>query len=118
MAAALLGLLALSLTARHLPVLAGVGRWLGRRTLQIYVLHFPLVACLSLAAGRLAPPALAQRALFAWLYPPAMTAVAAGLSLLLLWLLLRLGLGLLFAPPDWERLRARLRGRRASTVEG
>jgi uncharacterized membrane protein YcfT len=98
-AAVLVAILAIPLAARRWPRLLPPAQWLAARTLPLYVLHFPLVALLSLMARRLTSPAMAQSPLFAAVYPLLMTAAVASLCLLLHRLLLGGGFGWLFDPP-------------------
>lgn len=111
-AAIMLGVNGVALAARHGPWLLPFGRWLGARTLPIYVLHFPLVAALSLAVARLAPPRLIDSAGFASLYVPAMTATVVAAALIFHGLMMRSGARLLFEPPEW-----RFRNRRETALQ-
>jgi uncharacterized membrane protein YcfT len=68
--------------------------WLGRRTLPVYVLHVPVLAAVHHLLTRLDP------APGGLLTPVLVTAVVTASSLLLHAVLMRAGLGVLFAPPE------------------
>jgi uncharacterized membrane protein YcfT len=74
--------------------------WLGRRTLPVYVLHVPVLAAVHHLLARLgvAPAGVVA--------PLLVTAVVTAGSLLVHAVLLRAGLGVLFAPPRRSDLRA------------
>jgi peptidoglycan/LPS O-acetylase OafA/YrhL len=97
--------LAFPLAVRKWPGTIVPAQWLAHRTLPLYVLHFPVVAALSLSARNAASPWLTQSAVVAALYPLLMTAAVTLLCLLLHRLLLAGGLGWLFEPPmkSWRR---------------
>lgn len=84
--------------------------WIGRRTLGVYVIHWPLAGLLVIWGSQ--HPALVARwesnDLVAIAYPVVATAVVVALSLGLEALLKRAGLGILFEPP--RRLREAVAG--------
>ena len=90
-------LLALScaFVARHWQGSARAGRWLGERTLPIYVLHFPLLTALALVV----PPLGGSQVLLA-LYPLVGSVLAVGLALGLHRVLRAAGLRWLFELPS------------------
>ncbi|BBD98563.1 hypothetical protein SAMIE_1020640 [Sphingobium amiense] len=69
--------------------------WLGRRTLPIYVLHFPIVALLGCAALRFGP--WEPRAAMLLLFLPMLAAATLAASLMLFHLAERMGLAWAFA---------------------
>jgi len=91
-------LVLVGLAQRHWPAPARGAAWLGRRTLPIYLLHFPIIAALGCGALRWLDP-------LPTLHPailvttPLMAALAVALSLLLHQVLQRAGGGWLFALP-------------------
>ena len=92
---------------RHIEVVARPLRWIGRRTLPIYVLHMMPLALIDAglhAAGWRATPVLEA------VGPIALTAVVIAICLGVHALLVRCGLGVLFDPlRATDRLRARIR---------
>lgn len=92
--------------------------WVGRRTLGVYVLHWPLVCGLAAVAGSAPGPFRAALAapLVELAYPLVVTATIVGACLLLEAGLRRAGLGVLFRlPPSWV---ARLSGEVAGPQRG
>ena len=91
----------------RLRVLREPGAWVGRRTLGIYVLHWPLVALLTWVGvdrTELFDPWIDSQ-IIEVLYPIAVTAVIILLCLGLEALLKRVGLGVLFDPPTFVKDR-------------
>ncbi|CAN5192707.1 acyltransferase [soil metagenome] len=104
-----LGLAVAGLAAERWPrATAGLG-WLGRRTLPIYILHFPIIALLCCAAVRQGAP-LAWQSVAISLFAPLLTALTIALSLALFGLIRAAGAGWLFAmplsPPQRRRFSA------------
>ncbi|GAA1666349.1 hypothetical protein GCM10009807_08070 [Microbacterium lacus] len=81
-------------------VIRGI-RYIGQRTLPVYVLQFFFISVLSLAWGRLGQlPAIADAAAASWVYPIVITAAAASVSLLFYAIAMRTrALSWLFVPP-------------------
>lgn len=78
-----------------LPTVEAPLAWIGRRTLPIYILHFPIIAALGEGSLRLIGPLPLHHPLVA-IYAPLLAAAAAGGSLALHLLLQRAGAGWLF----------------------
>lgn len=96
--------------------LSDAGAWVGRRTLGIYVLHFPFVMLLAVLEAALWADAFSHvihSPLGRWTYPLVTTAVIVGACLLLDTGLRRAGASFLFALPT--RLRRAVHGDRALT---
>lgn len=100
--AVLTGVMLAALAAARFPLLARWGRWLGSRTLPIYLLHFVFLALLPPALAQL-PAALLASAPFQAAFPLAATAIAVAGSLATHQLLLAAGGRWLFALPRLER---------------
>lgn len=99
LAAVLFGCIAASQATRHWPHLGTFGRWLGERTLAVYVMHyFVLAASISLSALLLPQTAL-DSALLALAYPPLISVVAVAICLAAHEYLVRNGVGWLFKAP-------------------
>jgi peptidoglycan/LPS O-acetylase OafA/YrhL len=81
---------------KRLPTLVGPLGWVGRRTLPIYVLHFPIIAAVGVATVRLLGP-LPMNHPLVLVYAPALAAGAVAASLLLHSVLQRIGGGWMFA---------------------
>lgn len=99
--------LAIAKVVSRLRVLREPGAWVGRRTLGIYVLHWPLVALLTWVGvdrTELFDPWIDSQ-IIEVLYPIAVTAVIILLCLGLEALLKRVGLGVLFDPPTFVKDR-------------
>ena len=79
--------------------------WTGRRTLPIYILHFPIIAAVGEASGRLIGPLPMTHPLVA-IYAPALAATAVIASLALHQMMVKAGAGWLFSP---DRSRASFR---------
>lgn len=88
------------LLCRNLGTLAQPVQWLGRRTLFVYVLHFPLFALLSEAVSLWAGPEILQNFWLGLAYPVIAVALLVPLSLALGLLLQRMGLHMLFELPS------------------
>jgi surface polysaccharide O-acyltransferase-like enzyme len=69
------------LLARTSPRSARAGQWLAQRTLPIYLLQFPLLAAMAVAAPRILPASLTENAAFAFAYPLLATALVVVCSL-------------------------------------
>lgn len=89
------GLTAARKLPHWLPTAEGPLAWVGRRTLPIYILHFPLIALLGEGSLRLIGPLRLDHPLVA-IYAPLLAAAAAGASLALHAALQRAGAGWLF----------------------
>lgn len=92
--------------------------WVGRRTLGVYVLHWPIVGIIAVMAGR-------HAGAFGWLYhdtalaiayPLALTALIAAACIALEAGLKRAGLGILFEPPARMRRAIDPAGAEAASV--
>lgn len=81
---------------KRLPGLVGPLGWVGRRTLPIYILHFPIIAGVGVATVSWLGP-LPMNHPLVLVYAPALAAGSVTASLLLHLLLSRLGVGWLFA---------------------
>lgn len=79
-----------------LPTAVGPLGWVGRRTLPIYILHFPIIAGVGVATVRLIGPLPMTHPLVP-IYAPALAAGAVAASLLVHLILQRLGAGWMFA---------------------
>lgn len=93
--------LALAQVVARWRVLRVPGAWIGRRTLGVYVLHWPLVAALTWVGLRypdVLRPLLSHQVVEV-AYPILITAVVIALCLLLDRALRAVGLGVLFEPP-------------------
>ncbi|MCW1430169.1 acyltransferase family protein [Novosphingobium sp. JCM 18896] len=88
--------------AKHCRGLAQPARWLGQRTLHIYLLHFPLQALLSHAVRYNADPALLDSWLACMLYPLTATLLIVPASLILGEAMQRCGFGWMFDLPRWQ----------------
>lgn len=93
-------LTALNVLYRNLGALTGPVQWLGRRTLFVYLLHFPLIGLLSMVVGVWAAPSVLENAWLAFLYPVAITILVVPAALALGLAMKRAGLGMLFDLPD------------------
>lgn len=80
----------------RLPRLVGPLGWIGRRTLPIYILHFPIIAGVGVATVRWLGP-LPMNHPLVLVYAPALAAGAVAASLLLHLAISRLGAGWMFA---------------------
>lgn len=99
---AAIAFLTLARLVAKVGVLREPGAWVGRRTLGIYVLHWPLVALLTwfgVTRPELFTGWLGDQALFI-LYPIAAAAVIIVAAMTLEKLLKAIGLGVLFDPPQ------------------
>lgn len=92
-----------SLVCRNLGRLAAPVQWVGRRTLFVYLLHFPLIALLSAMVNLWAGPRILQNFWLGLAYPVIAVALIVPLSLALGLLLQRMGLHMLFEPPSFVR---------------
>lgn len=81
---------------KRFPAVVGPLGWIGRRTLPIYILHFPIIAGVGVASVRLIG-ALPMNHPFVLIYAPTLAAGAVAASLLLHRALQRLGAGWMFA---------------------
>lgn len=86
-----IGLVLAMLVTEKWPTFSEKLGWLGRRTLPIYVLHFPIIAFLGSAAIR--HWAVGPRSLDNLLFSPTITAVTIALSLAVFAMIERAGLG-------------------------
>lgn len=84
------------------PVTSGV-RYIGARTLPVYVSQFFFISILSFAWARMASLPFVQSAVwFSWVYPVVVTAIVASISLLGYRLAMTTrALSWLFVPPRW-----------------
>jgi len=98
---------------RASSAVASAARWLGRRTLQIYLLHFPIVNLLALAIPQLLTNRLMDERAFASVFPLMAVAIAVAASLLTHTLLKAMGASWLFALPDWMGSRTLQRDTRS-----
>lgn len=80
---------------KRLPGLVGPLGWVGRRTLPIYILHFPIIAGVGVATVRWLGP-LPMNHPLVLIYAPALAAGAVAASLVLHLVLSRLGAGWMF----------------------
>ena len=97
-----IGLLAAMWVTETWPAGSAKLGWLGRRTLPIYVLHFPIIAFLGCAAIR--HWSLGPRGLDNLLFSPVITGTTIALSLMLLAMIERAGLGwTLLKTPDGKQ---------------
>lgn len=98
----IVALLAAAMGLARVPLVARPGAWVGRRTLGVYVLHWPILGVLMILGhdfhARFARFLSADVAVVA--YAVAVTGLVVGLCLVVEPLLRRLRLGLLFTPPD------------------
>lgn len=104
--AAVMALLTLSSGVSALaPALATPMAWLGRRTLGVYVLHFPLIGGITLLATRLVTEEASASggAAVLWLYPLVATVLVVAASALLESGLRRAGATWLFTVPQRQR---------------
>jgi len=92
-----------SLVCRNLGGLAAPVRWLGRRTLFVYLLHFPLIVLLSAIVSLWAGPQILQNFWLGLAYPILAVVLIVPLSLGLGLLLQRMGLHMLFDLPSLAR---------------
>lgn len=81
---------------KRLPTAVGPLGWIGRRTLPIYILHFPIIAGVGVATVGLIGP-LPMNHPLVLVYAPALAAGAVSASLLVHLVLQRLGAGWMFA---------------------
>ncbi|MEJ5978467.1 acyltransferase [Novosphingobium sp. PS1R-30] len=93
----LAGLIATRCQALHPPA-----RWLGQRTLYIYLLHFPLEVLLSDAVRHNAGPRLLGNAMAGMLYPLAAAVVVVPAALVLGETMRRCGFAWMFDLPRWQ----------------
>lgn len=96
-AGAMLGIIASACVAEAWPAFASHCAWLGRRTLPIYVLHYPIVTWLGCAVIDMDP--IASRPLELLVLLPTLTAATLLLSLAVWMAMDRLGLGWMLAMP-------------------
>lgn len=105
-----------SLLTRKLGWLAAPVRWIGRRTLLIYLLHFPLICLLSVLVSHWIDPQLRENFWLGLLYPIMATLLVVPASLALGTFMQRRGLGLMFdLPASLSQVGDR---RRAEAVPG
>lgn len=90
------------LVATRCPRLREPSRWLGRRTLYVYLLHFPLLVVLSAALRLNADPGLLDSWLGGMLYPIAATLVIIPACLMLGEAMRRCGFAWMFDLPRWD----------------
>lgn len=95
-AAVAFGLLAFSLVSRHLGPLTATVQWVGRHSLLVYVLQFPLMLLFSKLVQAWAGPALLEATWLGTTYPIALTALVVPSSLAAGVAMKRLGLAALF----------------------
>lgn len=108
------GVAACALLDRHVDVIARPLRWVGRRTLPIYVIH---MVPLALIDGALRGSGLVATPLVEAVWPPLLTALVIAICLAVHALIVRVGLGMLFDPLlVTDRLTARVRERRRLRV--
>lgn len=93
------GITAFTLAHEKLGRLSEFARWVGRRTLLIYVLHFPLICLLSALVRRYARPGLLDSFAAGLAYPVVAMLLVVPASLGIGELLKRMGLNLLFDLP-------------------
>lgn len=98
------------LATRASSAVSAAGRWFGKRTLPIYLLHFPIVGLLGFAVLNLLPDSLFDQTALAVFLPPAAVAIAVAGSLMIYTSLMAAGAKWLFVLPDWI-------GRLTSTFE-
>ena len=100
------GIVGCVLIDRHVPPLARPLRWLGRRTLPIYVIHMMPLALLD---GALRGSGWATTPVLELVAPVLLTALVIGISLGVHALLLRVGLRVLFDPAVAFQRRSAIR---------
>lgn len=99
MAAMGFGLTAFSLIYARLGSFADAARWVGRRTLFIYLLHFPLICSMSAVTRRYLDHRVLESFWAGMAYPVVATVVIVPASLALGVLMKRIGLNWLFELP-------------------
>jgi fucose 4-O-acetylase-like acetyltransferase len=97
-----IGLMTAAWAAKKSPRVSDIVGWLGRRTLPVYVMHFPIIAILGAASVRMLGP-LSSKHPLAIIYTPILAAISVAISLALYMLLLRMRCGWLFTLPQWKR---------------
>ncbi|HEX7784251.1 MAG TPA: hypothetical protein VF509_15725, partial [Sphingobium sp.] len=100
-----IGLMAAAWAANRYPRFSDRVGWVGRRTLPIYVMHFPIIATVGGASVRFLGSLDTSHPL-AIAFTPLLAAVSVGLSLALHIGLVRIGGGWLFAVPRWRKAAA------------
>lgn len=98
-----IGLMTAAWAANRYPRFSARMAWLGRRTLPVYVMHFPIVALLGGMAVRHLGAMRADHPL-AFMFTPVLAAIAVCLSLTIHHILCRFGGGWFFAIPQWGRI--------------
>lgn len=98
-AAVAFGLATFSMVCTNLGAIADHVQWIGRRTLFVYVLHFPLLCLLTVVVRRWGGAGLIDSFWLGLAYPLVAAALVVPASLALGVLLQRIGLGLLFDLP-------------------
>ncbi|MBV1691243.1 acyltransferase family protein [Novosphingobium sp. G106] len=88
-----------SLVCRNLGTLSAPVQWVGRRTLFVYLLHFPLICLLSYLVNLWADPEILENFWLGLAYPVVTVVLIVPLTLALGILLQRLGFDLLFDLP-------------------
>lgn len=96
-----------NLAYRNLGALARPVRWVGRRTLFIYLLHFPLICLLSYLVNVWAGPQVLRSFWLGLAYPVIAVVLIVPASLALGVLMQRMGLGLMFDLPSSARAEPR-----------
>ncbi|WP_070151540.1 acyltransferase family protein [Sphingobium phenoxybenzoativorans] len=107
-----IGLMTAAWAAKISPRLSAAIGWLGRRTLPVYVMHFPIVAILGGASVR-ALGSLSTAHPLAIVYTPALAAITVALCLAIHIGLLRMRCGWLFTMPRWKRAQVPITPRTA-----
>ena len=69
------------LLSRAAPAMTRASRWLGKRTLAVYLLQFPLLSLIEYNIPGLVPDALLHSTVFAIVYPAIMTMIVVMLAL-------------------------------------
>lgn len=93
------GAIGCALLSRASAAVTRVSRWLGKRTLAIYLLQFPLLLLIEYGAPHLIPDALRRSMAFVTVSPLLVTAIVVGLALLSQRLLVAHGWNWLFQMP-------------------
>jgi len=107
------GLALVGATSRHAMGQLGWIAWMGRRTLPVYLIHFPVIAVLGCAAIRLLPQLPPQHPM-SFLFVPVISILAIGASIAVHRIIVSVGGGWLFAPPS--PLDVLLRRRRSQPI--